>query len=108
MKKIILLSIALSSLLLMSQNTQAQAFQKGNINFDLGLGIGAYGTRVTIEVAGVEFSDTDGASSTVIPISFEYGITDKFGLGAQIGFSNYFIDQDSNEFTESVKAIDCI
>jgi hypothetical protein len=106
MKKIILLSIALSSLLLMSQNIQAQAFQKGNINFDVGLGIGAYGTKVTFKAAGLEFSETDGASSFVVPISFEYGVTDKVGIGAQFGSSSYFIDQDSSDATESVKALD--
>lgn len=115
MKKIILLSIALSSLLLMSQNTQAQAFQKGNINFDVGLGFGIYGTSQTqtlkVSVAGVPLIDdvsdtTDGAASMIIPISFEYGVTDKIGVGVDFAYSNYFISDSDQVNTESVKAID--
>jgi len=95
--------------LITSSTVFGQAFEKGNINIDLGLGFGAYGTRVTYKDAnsGLEFSATDGAASTVIPLSFEYGISNKVGLGLQIGMSNYFIDkEDSNDVTESVKSVD--
>ena len=107
MKKITtIFAIVFALLFISNSSVYAQAFQKGNINLDLGVGFGAYGTRVVYEAAGLEFSETDGAASTIVPIGFEYGISDRFGLGLQFGFVNYCIDNDSNEFTESVKSVD--
>ncbi|MGE0567371.1 MAG: hypothetical protein AB7O73_05435 [Bacteroidia bacterium] len=108
MKNLSFKSILVVLLTISSFNLFSQAFEKGNINFDLGLGFGAYGTKVTYKDTknNLEFSQTDGAASTIIPLSFEYGISNKIGLGLQIGSSNYFIDKDSNEVTESVKSVD--
>lgn len=94
-----------------TSNTYAQAFQKGNANIDVGLGFGAYSTTTTFTFdflgTPVTLSDEDGAASTMVPISFEYGISNKVGLGVQLGFVNYFIDnEDSTETTESVKSVD--
>lgn len=97
--------------------TKAQAFEKGNINLDLGIGFGGYKTTTEITTAEVTIlgftippttiKDEDGAASTIIPLTFEYGISDKIGLGVQLGFSNYFIDnEDSTETTESVRSVD--
>jgi Outer membrane protein beta-barrel domain len=107
MKKIISISLIISALSLCSNTLSAQAFQKGNKNIDVGLGFGAYSTTATWNFGVLTVSNTDGAASFMMPISFEYGISDKFGLGAQIGFSNYFIDnEDSTETLASVKSID--
>lgn len=78
-----------------------QAFQKGNWNVDAGIGIGGYATQTTIQIplpffGNVTATDNDGAASVIIPVGVEYGISNRFGLGLQIGFSNYFLD-DSTE-----------
>ena len=103
-----------------------QAFQKGNWNVDAGVGVGAYGTTTTLSIpipflGTVTSTANDGAVSVIIPIGVEYGISNKFGIGVQLGFSNYFID-DSTEVknfftgektgvmqennTQSVKSVD--
>ena len=59
-------------------------------------------------------TETDGAASTIVPLTFEYGLSNKIGLGAELGFSNYFVD-DSTEnnngdivanMTKTVKSVD--
>ena len=47
MKNLSFKSILVVLLTISSVNLFSQAFEKGNINFDLGLGFGAYGTKVT-------------------------------------------------------------
>jgi hypothetical protein len=103
--------------LITSNAVFGQAFEKGNINIDLGLGFGAYGTRsefttpainvLFITLPPTTVVNNDGAASTIVPIGFEYGVSNKVGLGIQLGFSNYFIDnEDSTETVESVKSVD--
>ena len=117
MKKILFNFSAALIILLLSTNLNAQAFQKGNANLDVGFGFGAYKTVATYTIPGftifnIQFPPTtivneDGAGSFMMPITFEYGISNKIGLGAQFGFSNYFIDnEDSTETVESVKSFD--
>lgn len=109
MKNITIKSVLIISLSVLSLNSFSQAFEKGNINIDLGLGIGAYGTKVTYKDTknNFEVSKNDGAASFIVPLSFEYGISNKIGIGLQIGASNYFIDnKDSTNNTESVKSVD--
>ncbi len=118
MRKItILLSLFLTALF-SSDSVQAQAFQKGTINVDLGVGLGVYGTsqsstyETTATIGTVPFSETssrdttDGAASTVIPISFEYGIADKIGAGIDIIYNNYIISDEDKVNLSSVKAFD--
>lgn len=118
MKKIITSFSILGLSLIFINHTQAQAFQKGNINIDIGIGFGIYGTQqkttsnLSFEVGGTPFSQTnvndttDGAVSRIIPISFEYGISDKIGLGLDLTSSNYYIDEDDRKYTRSVKGFD--
>lgn len=114
MKKIAQLVLVV---ILLSGTVFGQAFQKGNVNFDLGIGFGAYSTRsefttpainiLFITIPPTTVVKNDGAASTMVPISFEYGVSNKVGLGVQLGFSNYFIDnEDSTETVESVKSVD--
>jgi hypothetical protein len=124
MKKTLLFITAIAIGLLTSNNVVAQAFEKGNVNIDVGLGFGAYGTKTTFTTPEIDFgffvlppqtfTETDGAASTMIPIGFEYGISNKFGLGVELGFVNYFVD-DSTEnddgttslnLTKTVKSVD--
>jgi hypothetical protein len=94
----------------MSQNIQAQAFQKGNINFDVGLGFGVYGTaqkqRLSSGTSTVESDTTDGAASRIFDLNFEYGISNKFGIGARIGSSSYFISDEDKKNISSVNGLD--
>ncbi|PCJ25674.1 MAG: hypothetical protein COA97_07285 [Flavobacteriales bacterium] len=111
MKKFTTLCLALVAILFLNNNVNAQAFQKGNINIDLGIGFGIYGTTntwtTTFNGNDTTVSENDGAASKVFPIGFEYGISDKIGIGADLRYSNYFIDnEDSTDRTESVRAID--
>ncbi len=97
---------------------KAQAFQKGNFNIDLGVGFGAYKTTTTIEVdffgTPLTFTEEDGAASGMFPLSFEYGISNKFGIGVELGFVNYAIDDSTEDFngnmvennTEAVRSVD--
>lgn len=109
MKKI---SILFSLIFITTSFIYAQAFEKGNVNVDLGLNLGFYSTTSTFKVqlpflGATTVSNTDGAASFIVPIGFEYGISNKVGLGVQLGVVNYFINnEDSTETTESVKSVD--
>ena len=112
MKKYLSIFTTVIAFFVLTIDSNAQAFQKGNANLDVGIGFGGYSTTATI-TANVPFfgnltiSNEDGAASVIAPITFEYGISNKVGLGVQLGFSNYFIDnEDSTETTESVKSVD--
>lgn len=88
-------------IILLSGNAFGQAFQKGNWNVDAGVGIGAYGTTTTLSIplpflGTVTSTANDGAVSVIVPVGVEYGISNKFGLGVHLGFSNYFLE-DSTE-----------
>jgi len=119
MKKITTAFLTIVAILFLNNNNvSAQAFQKGTINIDLGIGFGLYGTSQTqtyelnATVGGVPLSQkstndtTDGALSTVVPISFEYGVTDKIGIGADFTYNNYFINDSDRVSLSSVKAFD--
>ena len=117
MKKIGIL-LLLGASVVLSNNVFAQATKPGDINIDIGIGFGLYGTsqsntyKITADINGVPFSDsntrdtTDGAASTVIPINIEYVLSNKFGAGLDITYNNYFIDSDDREYTDNVRAYD--
>ncbi len=114
MKKITTTLLIIVSLLFLNLNTSAQAFQKGNVNFDVGIGFGAYGTTQTQTTklsfgavsSDTTYTDSDGAASMVIPISFEYGVSDKIGIGADLIINNYIIAEEDKDAISSVKAFD--
>lgn len=60
--------------------TQAQSFEKGQQNFQLGVGLGS-----TFMVSG-------GSGTPPISASYEFGITDKISLGAFAGYATQKID----------------
>ena len=49
---------------------------------------------------------TDGAASVIIPFSFEYGISNKFGLGLDLTSSNYVISDEDKKHISSVNGFD--
>ena len=117
--KIITNTIAIVILLLLTNNIiNAQAFQKGSVNIDFGIGFGLYATsqtstyQIEADVFGVHYSDksihdtTDGAASTIIPLSIEYGLSNKFGVGLDITYNSYFINDSDRVYLKSVKAFD--
>lgn len=108
MKKYIAVCSVLA--LLVGANVNAQAFQKGNKNIDLGIGFGGYGTTSTFSTTfngvTVSSSESDGAASTIIPIGFEYGVGEKIGVGADLFFNNYFINDSDKVVLEKVSSFD--
>lgn len=105
--KALFLSAAFSILGVMA--IQAQAWQKGNSNIDIGIELAGYGSEVSYQEdrpgSEVIRGEKDGAASLYIPISYEYGIGEKIGIGAELAFSNYFLDPDSND-VNSVNGVD--
>ncbi|MDB4533512.1 hypothetical protein N9242_01475 [Vicingaceae bacterium] len=118
MKKITTIVLIIGGVFVLNNNLQAQAFQKGNFNLDIGLGFGVFGTKQTattklsFDAFGTPFSQTsvndtsDGAASFIVPIGFEYGVSNKIGLGLEFSNSNYAIDENDREFVSSVKGLD--
>lgn len=108
MKKVIFLLVTI--FFIQSGTLKAQAFEKGNFNIDLGFGFGLYGTsqKSTTTYNGLTVTDTetDGAVSTIVPILFEYGISDKIGLGAEFAYNNYSINDSDKVFLNKVSSID--
>ncbi len=74
-----------------SGNILAQSFEKGDKIINAGIKISIY----KVANPDKEEDDEDVAASYTIPISFEYALTNKIGVGAEIGFCNYFIGKDT-------------
>lgn len=112
MRKIIYLIVLAA--FIQFNNVKAQAFEKGSKVLSIGMGIGGYGTRQTsttnlsFTVSGFPYSTsqisdtTDGAASFMIPVSFEYGISNKFGIGADLTLVRYFIAEEDRDVIEKV------
>ncbi len=93
--------VIMSLIIINNVNAQSPSFEKGGFHVDLGVNLAVYGTKSqwTATWSNADTSvtqtdtDTDGAASTIIPLSLEYGISDNIGLGLDIRYSNYFIDK---------------
>jgi len=111
MKKFTSVLTIIVLLLIGNNNTvSAQAFQKGNINVDLGIGFGAYGTKSTFtntfNGVSTSTSETDGAASTLVPVQIEYGVTDRIGIGFLFQYNNYFINDSDKVSLDKVSCVD--
>jgi hypothetical protein len=114
MKKSIQILLTLYLAVFFSQQLNAQAFQKGNKNIDVGVGLGIYGTKITVTNTvsfgpfseDSSYTDTDGAASRIIPISFEYGVTDNIGVGLDLTICNYYIDEEDEDEIARVNSFD--
>lgn len=108
MRKLTLL--LLIAILAFNYTASAQAFQKGNKNLDIGVGFGIYGTsqKTTTTFNGITITDSesDGAVSTIIPVSFEYGVSDKIGLGVEFAYNNYVINDSDKVVLNKVASVD--
>ena len=111
MKKALHIFILLLALLFIHGTAKAQAHEKGNFNIDVGIGFAGYSSevKVTVDFLGqpITLTETDGSASTIVPIGFEYGVSNLFGIGIQLGFQNYFIDkEDTTDLTKSARSTD--
>ncbi len=106
MKKLILTSAFCLSLLMVN----AQAFEMGKSNVSVSYGFGSF-TQALIKSA---VSETDASFKSTGPIyaKYEYGLTEKIGIGfnfayfdATISSRDQYTDVNSNtvNFTESLK-----
>jgi len=89
MKKLLFL-LAITSLI--SGSINAQAFAKGDILIDVGIGLGIYGTEVETSINGVIQKESDGTASVIVPIKAQYGISNKFSVGLMVQSASYIID----------------
>src|ERR1043165_7056369 len=87
MKKTFPILFALSLFLLGQNRAHAQAFQEGSKVITIGYG---YPNLVkTIFKTYQEFEGYQTSGFGPIQAKFDYGVTDKFGLGVSIGYLNY-------------------
>ena len=110
--------MAFSAILFINTHAHGQAQNKGDINIDVGIGFGLYGTsqsntyKIEYDANGVPMSSssshdtTDATVSTVIPINIEYGLSEKIGTGLDITYNNYFIAPEDRDAIENVRAYD--
>ena len=73
----------------------AQSFQKGSAFLDLGFGFGFYATQAQIN--NIPYTYNDHAASWIVPLSFEYGIGNRIGIGAQLISDTYISGQDTTK-----------
>lgn len=107
-------SLIIISLFTLNFNVKAQSFEKGSFHIDLGLSVGLYATSQTItqEVTffgftqSETFDTTDATASFIVPISLEYGISNKFGVGLDLTSNSHFIDEEDKDELNSVKSFD--
>jgi hypothetical protein len=99
------------SLLLVNENVKAQAFQKGNLNIDLGVGFGVYGGTskfsIKSDVFSVSLKESAGAISGIFPLGIEYGVGEKIGVGLDLLINNYYVgSNDTDAVPSKYRSID--
>ena len=68
----------------------SQSFEKGDKVINAGIKISVY------NINNYDDEDDDGgAASYTIPIGFEYGLSNRFGIALELGICNYFTDEDT-------------
>jgi hypothetical protein len=87
-------SLLIFTLFLPYQEARSQAFERGNFVIGTGIGISIYSVNNNNDNDQDE-DDNDAAASYTIPISAEYALTDRIGLGAELGICNYFTEEDT-------------
>ncbi|MCE9538943.1 MAG: hypothetical protein K8R85_06970 [Bacteroidetes bacterium] len=105
MKKIKLTFIAIA--LIINTSKGQDAFHKGAVVIDLGIGASVYKTELedaynTKVWNGTSFTttrikkDTSNISgATVIPLNIEYGLKNWLGVATRVAYSRYFSEKDS-------------
>jgi len=92
MKPIMLPVILVLFLTSGSLTINGQSFEKGNKFINAGIKISIYNIKNFSEN---DDGDEDKAASYTIPLGFEYAITNRLGAGIELGFCNYFTEEDS-------------
>lgn len=87
--------VSLIFFLFLSQVAIAQSFEKGNKVIEAGIKVSIYKITNPDDDDNNDDDDGDGAASYTIPIGFEYALTNRIGLGAEIGICNYFTGEDT-------------
>lgn len=77
------------------ERSAAQCFEKGDKIINAGIKISIYKVSDEGSDNDEEEDGDDGAASYTIPISFEYALTNRIGIGAEIGICNYFTGEDT-------------
>ena len=70
----------------------SQSFEKGNKVIGAGIKVSLYSVKAPDD------DDNDGkggAASYTVPIEFEYAVSNRIGVGAEIGICNYFTGKDT-------------
>lgn len=108
LKKLTLVTLALTSLSASLNAQDDKAFHKGSITIDPSIGFAIYGTKVhteydedyfnistlTIDKRRVVEDTTDGAAATIFGLNGEYGVTDWLGIGFRFGYSKYIAEEE--------------
>jgi hypothetical protein len=75
--------------------SHAQSFQKHDMFIDLGFGLGIYNTTTYNYVN--DSNKTGKTASVVIPLSFEYAIGNRIGIGLQLVTESFLSSKDSTK-----------
>ncbi len=71
----------------------SQSFEKGNKVIEAGIKVSIYHVNNPDDTDNND--KNNGAASYTIPIGFEYAVSNRFGLGMEIGICNYFTGKDT-------------
>jgi hypothetical protein len=71
----------------------AQSFIKGDKFLQAGIKIAIYNISDPDDLDDED--DNDRAASYTIPIGFEYAVSNKFGVGIELGLCKYFTEEDT-------------
>jgi len=85
--------ILVVAMLISTTFSQAQCFQKHDMFIDLGFGLSIYNT--TVRNYTTDSTKTGKAASIVIPLSFEYAIGNRIGIGLQLVTQSFLTGKDS-------------
>jgi hypothetical protein len=70
-----------------------QCFEKKDRIVSLGVQLGAYASKFETELLGTE--NTGGSACRIIPLSFEYALTNRIGAGITVAFNKFYTQIDS-------------
>ena len=96
-KNIFIWSITLTPLVM--KNSNAQSFQKKDKIFEAGFGLGIYDTYLYQKSTGN--SESNKAAAWVFPVSIEYAVGNRLGIGLAYKHSNFIIGKDDTVNTNA-------
>ena len=91
MRKLYLLACLFS---LSTFTLSAQSMEQGNIMFDVGGGLGIYGTTFEYNDSGTQTSTEDGAAPVYLDLNGRYGLSERFAVGLNMDFGRYLRDEE--------------